>query len=72
MNESWPHALNQRPPLAERRATIERLGEVVREILAHTGMTEDELVDEITRDWPSSGDDISTQAKRTDSSLRSE
>lgn len=72
MNETWPHALKQLPPLEERRASLERLGEVVREILALTGMTEDELVVAITHDWHSADDDASTQAQRTDPSLRSE
>lgn len=33
------------------REALERLGDVVEDILARTGLTEDELVDEVTRGW---------------------
>jgi hypothetical protein len=62
MTEGWPHALNQLPPLEERRASLERLGETVKAILASTGMTEDKLVDALTRDdWRSSDNDTDTE-----------
>jgi len=33
------------------REALERLGDVVEDILARTGLNEDELVDEVTRGW---------------------
>jgi antitoxin (DNA-binding transcriptional repressor) of toxin-antitoxin stability system len=39
----------------KRRETAEKLGKTIEEILASTGMTEDELVEEFMRDpWPKS------------------
>jgi hypothetical protein len=72
MNDVWSHARNQLPPLEVRRATLERLGETVKSILASTGMTEDELVDALTRDdWHPADIDTDTDAKGVDPSLRS-
>lgn len=33
------------------REALERLGDVVEDILARTGLNEDELVEEVTRGW---------------------
>ncbi len=37
---------------AEKQLALDRWGETMEKFLAATGMTEDELVDEMTRDWP--------------------
>jgi len=73
MNERQFPALDQLPPLETRRASLERLGDTVRGILSRTGMTEDELVDALTRDdcRPRAGD-TDAGAKGMEATPRSE
>jgi Uma2 family endonuclease len=71
-DKGWPPAFNPLPPPEERHASLERLGVVVKGILASTGMTEDELVDALTReDWSPSNEDSNDEEQGTDPSLRS-